>query len=75
MRKKTQKSFGQSSSPMACQGEMDLRLREALKEYDAGEGGTLADKAFERIRNWTAILREGGRKGGGINQPQSVLGD
>ncbi|MFT5031700.1 MAG: hypothetical protein ACI9VS_004170, partial [Candidatus Binatia bacterium] len=46
-----------------------------LKEYDAGEGGTLADKAFERIRNWTAILREGGRKGGGINQPQPVLGD
>jgi hypothetical protein len=69
MRKKTQKSSGQSSSPMACEGEM------ALKEYDAGKGGTLADKAFERIQNWTAILREGGRKGGGINQPQPVLGD
>lgn len=44
-------------SRQAYEHEMDLRLREALKEYDAGIRGTPAGKALKRIRSQTAALR------------------
>lgn len=46
-------------SRQACEHEMDLRLRDALKQYDAGDRGTPAEKAFKRVRNRTASLRKG----------------
>ena len=51
-------------SRQAYEHEMALRLRDALREYDAGGVGTPADKAFKRIRNRTATLRKVTKTGG-----------
>lgn len=48
-------------SRQAYEQEMDLRLREALKEFAAGNRGAPASEAFKRIRTQTRRLR--GRAG------------
>ena len=51
-------------SRQAYEHEMDLRLRDALSEYDAGDRGTSAKTVFKRIRKRTEALRKGLKKGG-----------
>ena len=48
-------------SRQAYEHQMDLRLRDALKDYAAGQRGMPAPEAFKRIRTQSKSLR--GREG------------